>query len=143
MPLIAVALERTQGLYLILADDPGTLSGEPIPKPANARAKALRALPRFKVVAGVLACRHSLALKPVRFAHDLALFARYENFDTQFRMDVGDVNLPEFDRDAWVVGGTYWLDPDVALKVDYSHVRSQSQVIPAPRSLNIGLGWWF
>ena len=80
---------------------------------------------------------------PRRFAHDLALFARYENFDTQFRMDVGDVNLPEFDRDAWVVGGTYWLDPDVALKVDYSHVRSQSQVIPAPRSLNIGLGWWF
>ena len=80
---------------------------------------------------------------PRRFAHDLALFARYENFDTQFRMDVGDVNLPQFDRDAWVAGGTYWLDPDVALKVDYSHVRSQSQFIPAPRSLNIGLGWWF
>ena len=74
---------------------------------------------------------------------DIGAFVRYEDVDTQFRMDVGDVNLPEFDRDAWVVGGTYWLDPDVALKVDYSHVRSQSQVIPAPRSLNIGLGWWF
>ena len=80
---------------------------------------------------------------PRRFAHDLALFARYENFDTQFRMDAGDVKLPQFDRDAWVVGGTYWLDPDVALKLDYSRVRSQSEAVPAPRSLNIGLGWWF
>lgn len=80
---------------------------------------------------------------PRRFEHDLAVFLRYENFDTQFRMDSGDVKLPEFDRDAWVVGATYWLDPDVALKVDYSHVRSQSGIVPAPRTFNVGVGWWF
>jgi hypothetical protein len=80
---------------------------------------------------------------PARFPHDLAVFARYENFDTQFRMDAADVKLPEFDRDAWVVGATYWLDPDVALKLDYSHVRSQSAIVPAPRSFNAGIGWWF
>ena len=34
--------------------------------------------------------------------------------------------LPQFDRDAWVAGATYWVDPDVAIKFDYSHVRSQS-----------------
>ena len=49
----------------------------------------------------------------------------------------------EFDRDAWVVGATYWVDPDVAIKFDYSHVRNQSDVVPAPRSFNVGLGWWF
>jgi hypothetical protein len=80
---------------------------------------------------------------PRRFTHDLALFARYENFDTQFRMPAGYMPLPEFDRDAWVVGATYWLDPDVALKLDYSHVRSASAIVPPPRTVNVGLGWWF
>lgn len=80
---------------------------------------------------------------PGTFPVDLGLFARYENFDTQFRMDEGDVALPQFDRDAWVVGANYWVDPDVVIKFDYSHVRSQSAVVPAPRSLNVGLGWWF
>jgi hypothetical protein len=80
---------------------------------------------------------------PQRFPHDLAFFARYENFDTQYRMPAGYVKLPEFDRDAFVVGATYWLDPDVAIKMDYSHVRSGSSVIPPPRTFNVGLGWWF
>ena len=82
-------------------------------------------------------------LLPRGFVHDAAVFVRYENFDTQYRMDGGDVAIPAFDRDAWVVGGTYWLDPDVALKLDYSHVRSQGTVVPAPRSFNVGIGWWF
>jgi hypothetical protein len=82
-------------------------------------------------------------LLPRGFAHDLAVFLRYENFDTQYRMDGNDVRLPAFDRDAWVVGATYWLDPDVALKMDYSHVGSQSSIVPAPRSFNVGIGWWF
>jgi hypothetical protein len=80
---------------------------------------------------------------PSTWLHDAAVFARYENFDTQFKMPQGFVKLPEFDRDAWVVGATYWVDPDVAIKFDYSHVRNQSDVVPAPRRVNIGLGWWF
>ena len=51
--------------------------------------------------------------------------------------------LNEFNRQAWVMGATYWPDPDVAIKVDYSYVRSASRVVPPPRSFNIGLGWWF
>jgi DtxR family transcriptional regulator, Mn-dependent transcriptional regulator len=74
---------------------------------------------------------------------DVGAFARYENFDTQFRMPAGYVGLPQFDRDAWVIGANYWPDPDVAVKVDYSVVRSQSTVIRAPNSFNVGLGWWF
>jgi hypothetical protein len=80
---------------------------------------------------------------PSQFAHDMAVFLRYENFDTQYRMPAGFVRLPPFDRDAWVVGATYWLDPDVAIKWDYSHVRSASQIVPPPRSFNVGIGWWF
>ena len=49
----------------------------------------------------------------------------------------------EFDRDALVFGVTYWPDPDIALKVDYSGVRSKNSTITAPNSFNIGLGWWF
>jgi hypothetical protein len=85
----------------------------------------------------------SYRILPREFPHDAAVFARYENFDTQYKMPDGWVKLPEFDRDAWVVGATYWLDPDVAVKMDYTHVQNQSEVIPAPRSFNLGLGWWF
>jgi DtxR family Mn-dependent transcriptional regulator len=74
---------------------------------------------------------------------EVGAFVRYENFDTQFRMPSGYVGLPEFDRDAWVVGATYWPDPDVAIKFDYSLVRSRSSVVQAPDSFNVGLGWWF
>ena len=74
---------------------------------------------------------------------ELAVFLRYENFDTQYRMPSGYQPLKEFDRDAWVVGMTYFPDPDVAVKVDYTILRNQSTVIKAPNSLNIGLGWWF
>jgi DtxR family Mn-dependent transcriptional regulator len=74
---------------------------------------------------------------------EIGAFVRYENFDTQFRMPSGYVPLREFDRDAWVVGANIWPDPDVAIKVDYSIVRSQSSVLRAPNSFNVGLGWWF
>jgi len=85
----------------------------------------------------------SYRVLPATMPHDAAVFVRYENFDTQFRMPDGFVGLPQFDRDAWVAGATYWVDPDVALKFDYSHVRNRSTVVPAPRSINVGLGWWF
>jgi hypothetical protein len=73
---------------------------------------------------------------------DVVAFVRYENFDTQYRMPAGYVPLGEFDRDAWVAGLTWYPDPDVAVKVDYTAVRNQG-VVRAPRSFNLGLGWWF
>lgn len=76
-------------------------------------------------------------------ARDLALFARYENFDTQFRMPDGFLPLEEFDRTAWVAGATYYPDPDVAVKVDYTHLKSRSGFVRPPRSINAGIGWWF
>jgi hypothetical protein len=74
---------------------------------------------------------------------DLVAFARYENFDTQYRMPDGYVPLKEFDRDAWVVGVTHYADPDVAVKFDYVWLRNQSGLLPTRHLVNIGLGWWF
>jgi hypothetical protein len=74
---------------------------------------------------------------------DLVVFARYENFDTQFRMPDGLVPLEEFDRDAWVLGLTHYADPDVAVKFDYVWMRNQSGLLPTRHLVNVGLGWWF
>jgi len=40
-----------------------------------------------------------------------------------------------------VIGANYWPHPDIAVKVDYSIVRSRSPAIQAPNSFNLGLGW--
>jgi hypothetical protein len=74
---------------------------------------------------------------------DLVTFVRYENFDTQFRMPAGYLPLKEFDRDAWVLGVTYYPDPDVAVKADYVRLRNQSGLFANRGLVNIGLGWWF
>ena len=75
--------------------------------------------------------------------YDFAAFVRYENFDTQFRMPEGVFALKQFDRAAWVVGASYFPDPDVVLKIDYSIIRNRSALFGSVDSLNIGLGWWF
>ena len=74
---------------------------------------------------------------------DLVVFARYEDFDTQFRMPAGYLPLKQFDRNAWIVGVTYFPDPDIAVKADYVWMRNQSSVVRGRNSVNIGLGWWF
>jgi hypothetical protein len=58
-------------------------------------------------------------------------------------MPDGYVPLEEFDREAWVVGLTYYPDPDVAVKFDYIVQRNRSRLVDAPNSVNLGLGWWF
>jgi hypothetical protein len=75
--------------------------------------------------------------------HDVAAFVRYENFDTQFKMPEGVLPLKQFDRAAWVFGGSYFPDPDVVFKIDYSIIRNRSFLFRSVDSLNIGLGWWF
>jgi hypothetical protein len=74
---------------------------------------------------------------------DIGAFLRYENFDTQFRMPEGVLPLKQFDRAAWVLGASYYPDPDIVLKIDYSVIRNRSALFGSVDSLNIGLGWWF
>jgi len=73
---------------------------------------------------------------------DVALFARYEKANTQRQMPDGYVPLPAFNREAWVVGATFWPDADVAVKADYI-INHDKSAFPAPNSFNLGLGWWF
>jgi len=82
-------------------------------------------------------------LLPNRYKHDMVVFSRYENFDTQNRMANGFLPLGEFDQDALVTGLTYFPEPDVALKIDYTILRNQSSFIKARNGLNLGIGWWF
>ena len=82
-------------------------------------------------------------LLPFPSPREVVGFMRYERFDTQHRMPAGFLKLEEFDRSAWVFGATYYPDPDVAVKIDYTVQRNRSSVVKAPRSLNVGLGWWF
>jgi hypothetical protein len=78
-----------------------------------------------------------------RWSHELGIFARYEDFDTQFRMPEGVEPIPDFNRRAFSVGASYYLDPDVAIKFDYTHQQSAATIRRAPRSINVGIGWWF
>ena len=78
-----------------------------------------------------------------RWGHEVAFFARFENFNTQFKMPDGYEPIPDFDRRAWVVGASYFLDPDVAVKFDYTHQSNEATIRRAPRSINVGIGWWF
>lgn len=78
-----------------------------------------------------------------KLRYDIAAFVRYENFDTQFRMPAGALPLQQFDRAAWVVGASYYPDPDVVLKIDYTVIRNQSSLFPSVDGLNVGFGWWF
>lgn len=82
-------------------------------------------------------------LLPRRSAHDMAVFTRYENFDTQHRMPAGFLPLQQFDRSSWVVGASYFPHPDVVLKADYVFNRNRSQVVRPRNQFNMGVGWWF
>ncbi|HEY7289975.1 MAG TPA: hypothetical protein VH583_09070 [Vicinamibacterales bacterium] len=78
-----------------------------------------------------------------RASQEVFGFARYEMFDTQREMPAGYLPLEQFNRSAVIAGISYYPDPDVVVKVDYTVQRNQSAVVAAPRSFNVGLGWWF
>jgi hypothetical protein len=78
-----------------------------------------------------------------RWQHEIGVFARFEDFDTQFRMPEGTDPIADFNRRAFTVGASYYLDPDVAIKFDYTHQQSAATLRRAPRTVNLGIGWWF
>lgn len=80
---------------------------------------------------------------PQHWRHDLTVFTRYESFNTQEKMPLDFIPLPQFDRSARVFGITYKPVPDVAIKLDYIFNRNASQVVTPRDTLNLGLGWWF
>ncbi|MEO8024906.1 MAG: hypothetical protein ABI823_00450 [Bryobacteraceae bacterium] len=82
-------------------------------------------------------------LLPRRIGKDLIYFARYEKYNTQYRMAAEFVPLSQFDRSSWVTGLTFKPTPDVALKLDYVFNSNKSAVVRAIDGINLGIGWWF
>jgi hypothetical protein len=74
---------------------------------------------------------------------DLALFARYEEADTQDRVPDGFTRAAQFDRDWTTVGVSFLPHPDVVVKVDYQFAGNAHPTIAAIDSFNLGLSWWF
>ena len=68
------------------------------------------------------------------------MFGRYELFDTQNKMPAGYLPLEEFQRSAWIVGATYYPDPDVAFKFDYVRERNKSSVVKRAVADQFGCG---
>jgi len=80
---------------------------------------------------------------PRRIRADLALFARYEKYNTQHKMPAGFLPRAQFNRSSWVTGVTFKPNADVAIKFDYNFNRNASKVIKPVDGINLGIGWWF
>ncbi|HUF89655.1 MAG TPA: porin [Gemmatimonadota bacterium] len=82
-------------------------------------------------------------LLPEAHPWDLALFARYEEADTQDRVPDGFTRAAQFDRDWTTVGASFLPHPDVVVKADYQFAGNDHSTIEAIDSFNLGLSWWF
>jgi hypothetical protein len=85
----------------------------------------------------------AIRVLPRRLKADLALFARYEKYNTQHKMAAGFLPRQQFNRSSWVTGVTFKPNADVAIKFDYNFNRNASKVVKAIDGVNLGLGWWF
>lgn len=82
-------------------------------------------------------------LLPRTHPWDVALFARYEEADTQDRVPDGFTRAAQFDRDWTTLGASFWPHPDVVVKADYQFAGNDHPTIEAIDSFNLGLSWWF
>lgn len=73
---------------------------------------------------------------------DAALFARYEDFDTQHRMPGGVAENPAGDRREWTFGANFYLTPTLVAKGDVQF-RDDASGDDLPTLVNFGLGWQF
>jgi hypothetical protein len=94
-----------------------------------------------RMIGGYLEAAYPLL--PFPAPREVVGFVRYERFNTQYDMPPGYLPLDEFNRSAWVFGVSYFPDPDVVVKADYTVGRNRSAFIKAPNAFNVGLGWWF
>jgi len=68
---------------------------------------------------------------------ELALFARYDDYDTQYKMPSGVSADPAGDREEWTVGLSFYPVSGLVLKADYQFRKDVSNLY------NFGMGWMF
>lgn len=73
---------------------------------------------------------------------DAVIFARYEVFNTQFRMPDGVEKNPAGDRTQWTAGVNFHLTPAFVVKADFQ-VPDDKTENGLPKLLNFGVGWQF
>ena len=73
---------------------------------------------------------------------DAVVFARYEDFDTQFRMPAGAAKDPAGDRRQWTAGVNFYLTPNVVVKADYQ-MPDDKTANKLPKLINFALGWQY
>lgn len=73
---------------------------------------------------------------------DIVLFARYEDYDTQYETQDGAAAVPGADRQEVTTGIAFYLTPNIVLKADYQFLDSDAEDDPADR-WNLGVGMMF
>lgn len=74
--------------------------------------------------------------------HDVVVFVRHEEFDTQDEVASGFTADPQNDREVTTFGVAYLPAPDVSLKIDYE-VWDDASSIERSDQLNLGVTWMF
>lgn len=82
-------------------------------------------------------------LLPQMHEWDFAVFARYEEANTQASVPAGFQPVTRFDRQWTTLGASFWPHPDVVLKVDYQFGSNEDAAVDEGDSFNVGLSWWF
>jgi Phosphate-selective porin O and P len=73
---------------------------------------------------------------------DAVVFARYEDFDTQFRMPGGVAKDPAGDRTQWTAGANFYFTPSLVAKAD-CRFPGDGTGNHLPIRVDVGLGWQF
>lgn len=73
--------------------------------------------------------------------HDLVVFGRYEDFNTQHRMPAGFAANPANDRNTVTVGVSYLPVPQVAIKADY--MVNWNKANAGVDQFNLGVGFYY
>ena len=73
---------------------------------------------------------------------DAVVFARYDNYNTQYKMQSGQLADPAMDRHDYTVGLSFYPVPNLVLKADYQIFESEADGDIA-NAFNLGVGWQF
>ncbi len=73
---------------------------------------------------------------------DAVVFARYDDFDTQFKMPSGVARNPAGDRSEWTFGVNFYLTPTFVLKADFQ-IPEDATGSDLDKKINLGVGWQF
>jgi hypothetical protein len=73
--------------------------------------------------------------------HDVVVFGRFEDFDTQFKMPAGFPKNPANDRNTLTAGLSYLPIPQVAIKADYMFNWNRANA--GVDQFNLGVGFYY